>query len=672
MSSYITNKEQFPFLNQEENKQGSEFSKGLTRSMLSANKLRAGAYVEFFLRDVPKSMRNQLAEKFNGAVKSYNRNRHKIIDVIRYGYNPDAKLFTIEEQFGTAAAIFQSIRDILHKYPQKRYEEPKTIHSTAKEEESPADKLRKRLMYTGVIVSEATLLTACAVQAPMIQELPNSAGEAIDSSKDLINNTEDGQEINLETNTQNGTNEVAPERIPTVTPQELSGLSADISDEIQAAADKADSASRTQFEMSQRAEVAAKIFATSLTNPENPADRVLDSNSFSIGITPDGIAYLMIEVDSIWGRAGEVAIVDTGNDKGMFVSLTGAGVENGTLSLDEKGYYAVAKDESGAIVAAVDSSRQWIKNLDQSKKLPEIDISQQMVEAYLNGKIDYPNDLVDEQKAAFENALAAAEANLPYEQQKKLIEDRFEKGSKAYEALIKTDGNLEYYDGRWKTLEAMRNLNGDIIPWGESYELPSEEGQAGLLTNVMAGGHPETMTKLNKVFNNRKNILNEAGLTGDNLKIRYVQFFSDMNEDWQKISREMPLVWVEGQMVIKNSKDKILVIDIKTSLVFTTAATDPQDGRTNQLDPENRLLPSRNGDITPDKYNYLVGIPTSNWLSFKYRDLKKLADEPAEQAYLEKAANFNLDNFLEKLETNPSSINEDLFGISYFIGIRKE
>ena len=263
-------------------------------------------------------------------------------------------------------------------------------------------------------------------------------------------------------------------------------------------------------------------------------------------------------------------------------------------------------------------------------------------------------------------------ASLPYEQQKKLIEDRFEKGSKAYEALIKTDGNLEYYDGRWKTLEAMRNLNGDIIPWGESYELPSEEGQAGLLTNVMAGGHPETMTKLNKVFNNRKNILNEAGLTGDNLKIRYVQFFSDMNEDWQKISREMPLVWVEGQMVIKNSKDKILVIDIKTSLVSTTAATDPQDGRTNQLDPANRLLPSRNGDITPDKYNYLVGIPTSNWLSFQYRDLKKLADEPAEQAYLEKAANFNLDNFLEKLETNPSSINEDLFGISYFIGIRKE
>ena len=120
-----------------------------------------------------------------------------------------------------------------------------------------------------------------------------------------------------------------------VSAEELNVLIADITAKMQQAVEQADAVSRIQFEVSQRAQVAAEIFARSLTDAENPADRVLDPKSFSIGISPDGIAYLKLEVDSLWGKAGEVAIIDTGADKGMFVTLAGAGVE-GNLSLTKR------------------------------------------------------------------------------------------------------------------------------------------------------------------------------------------------------------------------------------------------------------------------------------------------------------------------------------------------
>ena len=189
-----------------------------------------------------------------------------------------------------------------------------------------------------------------------------------------------------------------PTLAPTATPfapvsaKELNALIADITVKMQQAVEEADPVNKIRFETSQRAQVAADMFARSLTDAENPADRVLDSKSFSIGISPDGIAYLMLEVDSLWGKAGEVAIIDTVADKVMFVTLPGSGVE-GNLSLDEKGYYAVVKDESGTIIAAIDPSRQWTTNLAEASKLPEVDVSKQIAMNYVDGKheIDFNN-----------------------------------------------------------------------------------------------------------------------------------------------------------------------------------------------------------------------------------------------------------------------------------------
>jgi hypothetical protein len=453
-----------------------------------------------------------------------------------------------------------------------------------------------------------------------------------------------------------------------VSAEELNALIADITVKMQQAVEEADPVNKIRFETSQRAQVAADMFARSLTDAENPADRVLDPKSFSIGISPDGIAYLILEVDSIWGKAHEVAIIDTGTDKAMFVTLAGSGLDRGQLSLNEKGYYAAAKDGSGQIVAVVDNSRQWVAP-DKAEKIQRADVTRKLAEAYLDGRIAYPKGLTAEEQVAFDSIVAEAEAKLPYEQQKKLIEDRFEKGSKAFEALVKADGNLEYYDGRWKTLEAMRNLNGELIPWGESYDLASEEGQRGLLTNFMAGGHPEAMDGLNKMFNNRKKILNEEGFAGDDFNIRYVQFFPNQNRKiLQLISPNMSIYGFEGQMVVKNSKNKIFVIEVKVNTgVFT--ATNVMSGKTMQL--SSRRI-NEGGDITLSDYHCLAGIPTSHWLDYKYGGLSELATEPAEYTYLENLHSFNLDNFFTKLETDPSSINEVIYQFNYLITIEKQ
>jgi hypothetical protein len=178
-----------------------------------------------------------------------------------------------------------------------------------------------------------------------------------------------------------------------ISAKELNALIADITAKMQQAVASADPIAKIQFEASERAQSAAEMFARSLTDAENPADRVLDPKSFSIGISPDGIAYLRLEVDSVWGKAHEVAIIDTGTDKAMFVTLAGAGLDKGQLLLNEKGYYAVVKDESGTIIAAIDPSRQWTTNLAEASKLPEVDVSKQMAMNYVDGKheIDFNN-----------------------------------------------------------------------------------------------------------------------------------------------------------------------------------------------------------------------------------------------------------------------------------------
>lgn len=210
-SSYIT-KENLPYFDQEEEGKKPEFSKGLTQSMLEANRNRSRAYVEFFLRDIPRAMRNQLAEKFNKAVRSYNANRHKIVDTIHFGYNPNVKLFTVEEQLGTAAAMFQSIEAILHKYPHKKYEEPRSNGSITKEEEDPADKLKRRLAAFGALSVTAMTLAACA--SSVVAQTEATATQKANPTKDLASSTEDGQEISL---TETATAEPSPTLKPTAT-----------------------------------------------------------------------------------------------------------------------------------------------------------------------------------------------------------------------------------------------------------------------------------------------------------------------------------------------------------------------------------------------------------------------------------------------------------------------
>jgi hypothetical protein len=93
-------------------------------------------------------------------------------------------------------------------------------------------------------------------------------------------------------------------------------------------------------------------------------------------------------------------------------------------------------------------------------------LSRQLAEAYLNGEIEYPSEgLTEEQKAAFEAALVEAEASLTYEQRRNLIEDRWHMATKPSKPWSKTTVTSNTMTASWHTLEAMKNLNGEIIPW---------------------------------------------------------------------------------------------------------------------------------------------------------------------------------------------------------------
>jgi hypothetical protein len=461
-----------------------------------------------------------------------------------------------------------------------------------------------------------------------------------------------------------------PAPVPTATPfapvsaEELNALIADITVKMQQAVEEADPVSRIQFEVSQRAQVAADMFARSLTDAENPADRVLDPNSFSIGISPDGIAYLILEVDSIWGKAHEVAIIDTGADKGMFVTLAGAGLEKGQLLLDVEGYYAAAKDENGQIAAVVDNSRQWVRDIDGAEKIKGADITSQLAQAYLDGRIAYPKGLTAEEQVAFDSIVAEAEASLPYEQQKKLIENRFEKGSKAFEALVKADGNLEYYDGSWKTLEAMRNANNEIIPWGESYDVVSDQGRAGLLKNVFAGNQG-ALEALDKDINLDKKDAEKKGLDS-NFNFLYVQWFPDINETtFEVIGKKIGYDNMEGLIIVKDKNNKPLVVEIKTNTIGGVLITYPS-GKTISHNPS---------DLTRlnfyDLKSGFLAIPSANYLSYEYNDLMNYATDPVEQTYLQKIIDSNLENTLKQLEENPKSLSAGPYSIRRMIFISK-
>jgi hypothetical protein len=296
--------------------------------------------------------------------------------------------------------------------------------------------------------------------------------------------------------------------------------------------------------------------------------------------------------------------------------------------------------------------------------LSPLELGAQMAEDYVNGIIDYPTDLTAEQKNAFDQALVEVEPGLSVEQQKRLIEDRFEKGSTAFEAVIKADGNLEYYDGTWKTLEAMRNLNGEIIPWGESYDMVSEEGRNGILTNIMVGNEAMMEKHIQKTIENIKQDAEKKGLDNSNFNILYVQFFPNTDSlNWKRISETVGFYEMQGQIVFKNANDKILVINLITCLGSIIRNTYGKSGNVIAEDPS-ELYDQKEFD------NSFLGITSSDSLNYFYYDLASLVtsnNELAGQAYLEKVLNSNMENFLQKIAIDPTSVSKNFYSIDFII-----
>ena len=219
-----------------------------------------------------------------------------------------------------------------------------------------------------------------------------SACQAEGNSPTEINNTAPAISAGLPTEpsvNHDNTITVAPNA--TVAAEELNTLKTEINVKIAEAAESSDPIAKMLFDNSKRAEAAAAVFVKGLTSPENPKDNVLDPNSFFIGIAPDGVAYLRLEVDSVWGKAGEVGIVDTGENNGMFVTLSSSGVDGGQLSFEESGYYAAVK-ENGKVLKVVDTSKQWVDPAN-ADKLKKGDLTEQMAAAYVDGQmeIDFDN-----------------------------------------------------------------------------------------------------------------------------------------------------------------------------------------------------------------------------------------------------------------------------------------
>ena len=255
---------------------------------------------------------------------------------------------------------------------------------------------------------------------------------------------------------------------------------------------------------------------------------------------------------------------------------------------------------------------------------------------------------------------ACVESELPYEQQKTMIENRFERGSQAFEALIKEDGNLEYYDGSWHTLEAMRNVNGEIIPWGESYDMNSEEGRNGILTNIM-GGNEALMEKHIQILDNRKDHAAEKGFDSSHFDVLYVQFFPNLESLKVKNFSEKVICFnMTGKIVVKNSNGKILVINIET--VFSDMISHTYVASENILSQKpTKLYREKAFD------NGFLGINSGDYLNHEWNDLNTSLTDSADRAALEKILNSNSENFLQKLETNPSSISDYFYNLLHII-----
>ncbi len=428
-------------------------------------------------------------------------------------------------------------------------------------------KISPKLYKASSAVLMALVLAACSAGA-----FPPSGANPELQPATPSSQSASGEAIDPPATTTEAAAKPAPEITQTVSAEELSRLSQEIGEKLDTAVDQADPAIQLQFEDEARTKNIADAFAKSLTDPENPEQRVLDPRAFRVGLTPDGAAYLMLTVDSPWGKANEVAIVDTGKDRGMFVTVPGSGVINGKLVFDQAGVYVAATDELGQVKKVVDATYQWVTP-DQAEKLNSAGVWGRVVDAYLAGEISYPKDLSPEQKNEFERALVEAEAKLPVAEQKKLIEGRFDRSkSGVYEAVIKADGNLEYFDGSWKTLEAMRNQNGEIIPWGESYDVVSEEGREGMLKDLF-GGEEAWMAEMDRYIATQKvnaeNTAKRNNFSVDTSKFnkRYVTFYFGPENLKLHEGKKIPYYTLDGLTVLKNPLTNRLLISKITAFM---------------------------------------------------------------------------------------------------------
>jgi hypothetical protein len=209
----------------------------------------------------------------------------------------------------------------------------------------------------------------------------------------------------------------------------------------------------------------------------------------------------------------------------------------------------------------------------------------------------------------------------------------------------------------------MRNLNGEIIPWGESYDMVSEEGRNGILTNIMAGNEA-VMNEHVRVFDLYKKDGEKNGFDSSAFNMLYLQFFPDADSlNWKEPGKNVGYYNMQGQIVLKNTDNKILVINLETAFANTIIQTYVKSGNVLAENPS-KLYDQKAFS------NGFLGISSSDFINYFFHDLASLIaskNESAEKAYIEKVFNSNLENLLRKITNDTASISKDLYNISFII-----
>lgn len=429
MSNSLSARAEFPNPFMEQAQAVVEFSRELSQALKGANHQRKDAFFQFFSRQLPKQAIRELVPQFNRAVKEYNRNRNKLIAMLARGggIQPEDKLFTVEENLKNAMSTFQRIKDLLLVYPKVKNE---PVRATAMNAAAKAGvNVLKALGYT---VGAAVILTSCAPPPAEVVPAPDQEDDEeknpTQTAQDIINATEEGQEIDPATLE-------APkiEATSTVTADQLTDLNSDIDQKTTEAKEEAQETDLMAWANNRAlrsAESRTQIFSAALTSPENPEDVILEPGSFDMVILPSGRVAALINVDSVWGPAGTVAIIDTGESQGMFATEEGAirsalGITNDSevkialekyevlfqktddVGVDQSLYYAILREKgpNGKIIKVIDASRQWV-DLEDAKPLQNAGVAE-LLRALENGEVENLDGLSEEGKIQLSEAVTS-------------------------------------------------------------------------------------------------------------------------------------------------------------------------------------------------------------------------------------------------------------------------